>query len=116
MGIPLEDTTDDEAEDNLENAHNRENERVEKGKKNEHQKKGALKGSEPTKHKKKVIVYSSSVETDISIPLNDTTDNSSDGQNDDDDDDDDDGDKDLSAGDCVIVSFAGITTLDWWRR
>ena len=42
------------------------------------------------------------METDISIPLNDTTDESSDGQNDD-------GDKELSAGDFVIVSFAGKT-------
>ena len=46
------------------------------------------------------------METDISIPLNDTTDESSDGQNDDDDD----GDKDLSVGDFVFVSFAGKTT------
>ena len=46
---------------------------------------------------KKVIVYSSSEESDISIPLNDTTDESSDGQKDDD-------------GDFVIVSFAGKTT------
>ena len=49
-----------------------------------------------------MVVYSSSEESDISIPLNDTTDESSDGQNDD-------GDKDLSAGDFVIVSFAGKT-------
>ena len=47
-------------------------------------------------HQKKVIVYSSSEESDISIPLNDTTDESSDGQKDDD-------------GDFVIVSFAGKT-------
>ena len=47
-------------------------------------------------HQKKVIVYSSSGESDISIPLNDTTDESSDGQKDDD-------------GDFVIVSFAGKT-------
>jgi len=46
--------------------------------------------------KKKVTVYSSSEESDISIPLNDTTDESSDGQKDDD-------------GDFVIVSFAGKT-------
>ena len=100
MGIPLEDTTDDEAEDDLENTHNRENKRAEKEKRNEY-KKGALKGLKPTKPKNKVVVYSSSEESDISIPLNDTTDESSDGKNDDD------GDKDLSAGDFVIVSFAG---------
>ena len=35
-------------------------------------------------HQKKVIVYSSSEESDISTPLNDTTDESSDGQKDDD--------------------------------
>ena len=35
MGIPLEDTTDDEAEDDLENTHNRENKRAEKEKRNE---------------------------------------------------------------------------------
>jgi len=62
--------------------------------------------SNPTKPKKKVTVYSSSEESDISIPLNDTTDfGSSDVQNEDEDD----GDKDLSAGDFVIVSFAGKT-------
>ena len=103
IGIPLEDNTDDEAEDDLENTHNRENKRAEKEKRNEYKKKGALKGFKPTKPKKKVVVYSSSEESDISIPLNDTTDESSDGQNDDDD------DKDLSAVDFVIVSFAGKT-------
>ncbi len=73
---------------------------------NENKKRGALKVSKSTKRKKKVTVYSSSEESDISIPLNDTTDyESSDVQNDDDDD----GDKDLSAGDFVIVSFAGKT-------
>ncbi len=62
--------------------------------------------SKSTKRKKKVTVYSRSEESDISIPLNDTTDyESSDVQNDDDDD----VDKDLSAGDFVIVSFAGKT-------
>ena len=95
VDIPLEDTTDDEAEDDLENTHIRENKRAEKEKRNEY-KKGALKGFKPTKPKNKVVVYSSSEESDISIPLHDTTDESSDGQNDDDDDDD--GDKDLSAG------------------
>jgi len=105
MGLPLDDTTDDEAEDDLENTHNRENKRAEKQKMNENKKRGALKVSKPTKPKKKVTVYSSSEESDISIPLNDTTDyESSDVQNDDDD-----GDKDLSAGDFVIVSFAGKT-------
>ncbi|KAK7896629.1 hypothetical protein WMY93_021954 [Mugilogobius chulae] len=48
----------------------------------------------------------SSEESDISIPLNDTTDyESSDVQNEEDDD----GDKDLSAGNFVIVKFAGKT-------
>lgn len=104
MGLPLDDTTDDEAEDGLENTLNRENKRAEKKKMNENKKRGALKVSKPTKPKKKVTVYSSSEESDISIPLNNTTDyDSSDVQNDDDDD----GDKDLSAG--VIVSFAGKT-------
>ncbi|CAL8398662.1 unnamed protein product [Arctogadus glacialis] len=98
--------TDDEAEDDLENTHNRENKRAEKEKRNEYKKKGALKGFKPAKPKKKVVVYSSSEESDISIPLNDTTNESSDGQNDDDDDD---GDKDLSAGDFVVVSFADKT-------
>ena len=42
-------------------------------------KKGALKGFKPTKPKNKVVVYSSSEESDISFPLNDTTDESSDG-------------------------------------
>ncbi len=106
MGLPLDDTTDDKAEDDLENTHNRENKRAEKQKMNENKKRGALKVSKSTKRKKKVTVYSSSEESDISIPLNDTTDyESSDVQNDDDDD----GDKDLSAGDFVIVSFAGKT-------
>ena len=45
----------------------------------------------------------SSEETDISIPFNDTTDESSDGQDDD--------DKYLFTGDFVIVSFAGKTTI-----
>ncbi|CAL8340117.1 unnamed protein product [Boreogadus saida] len=98
--------TDDEAEDDLENTHNRENKRAEKEKRNEYNKKGALKGFKPAKPKKKVVVYSSSEESDISIPLNDTTDESSDGQNNDDD-----GDKDLSAGDFVIVSFAAFVLL-----
>ncbi len=81
--------------------------RAEKLKINENKKRGALKVSKSTKRKKKVTVYSSSEESDISIPLNNTTDyESSDVQNDDDDDD---GDKDLSAGDFVIVSFAGKT-------
>ncbi len=106
MGLPLDDTTDDEAEDDLENTHNRENKRAEKQKMNEYKKRGALKVSKSTKRKNKVTVYSSSEESDILIPLNDTTDyESSDVQNDDDDD----GDKDLSAGDFVIVSFAGKT-------
>ncbi len=103
-GLPLDDTTDDEAEDDLENTHNRENKRAEKQKMNENKKRGALKVSKPTKPQNNVTVYSSSEESDISIPLNDTTDNeSSDIQNDDD------GDKDLSAGDFVIMSFAGNT-------
>ncbi len=107
MGLPLDDTTDDEAEDDLEDTHNRENKRAEKQKMNENKKRGALKVSKSTKRKKKVTVYSSSEESDISIPHNDTTDyESSDVQNNDDDDD---GDKDLSAGDFVIVSFAGKT-------
>lgn len=85
MGFPLYDTTDDQAQDDLANILNRENKKT-------------------TKPKKKVAVYSSSEESDISIPLNDTTDyDSSDVQNDDD------GDKDVSAGDFVIVSFAGKT-------
>ncbi len=106
IGLPLDDTTDDEAEDDLENTHNRENKRAEKQKMNENKKRGALKVSKSTKRKKKVTVYSRSEESDISIPLNDTTDyESSDVQNDDDDD----VDKDLSAGDFVIVSFAGKT-------
>ncbi|KAL6463483.1 hypothetical protein MHYP_G00278740 [Metynnis hypsauchen] len=96
---------DDEAEDDLENTHDTENERGEKEKSNENKKRGALKGSKPTKPKKKVVVSSSSEESDISIPLNDTTDyESSDVQNDDDD-----GDKDLSAGYFVIVNVAGKT-------
>lgn len=72
----------------------------------ENKKRGALKVSKPTKPKTKVTVYSSSEESDISIPINDSTDyESSDVQNDNDDD----GDKDLSAGDFFIVSFAGKT-------
>ena len=51
------------------------------------------------------MLSSSSEESDFPIPLSDATDNeSSDVQRDEDD-----GDKDLSAGDCVIVSFAGKT-------
>lgn len=72
----------------------------------ENKKRGALKVSKPTKPKTKVTVYSSSEESDISIPINDSTDyESSDVQNDNDDD----GDKDLSGGDFFIVSFAGKT-------
>ncbi|XP_034066339.1 uncharacterized protein PFB0765w-like [Gymnodraco acuticeps] len=82
-------TTNDEAEDGLEKTHSREKER-------------ALKGSKPTKPKKKVL-SSSSEESDFPIPLSDATHyESSDVQSDDDD-----GDKDLSAGDFVIVKFAG---------
>ncbi|KAA0721776.1 hypothetical protein E1301_Tti014251 [Triplophysa tibetana] len=55
-----------------------------------------------------ITLESSSEESDISIPLNNTTDyEGSDVQKDEDDNDD--GDKDLSAGDFVIVSFAGKT-------
>ncbi|XP_034061485.1 uncharacterized protein LOC117539414 isoform X3 [Gymnodraco acuticeps] len=94
-------TTNDEAEDGLEKTHSREKERAEK-KKRSGNKKGALKGSKPTKPKKKVL-SSSSEESDFPIPLSDTTHyESSDVQSDDDD-----GDKDLSAGDFVIVKFAG---------
>ncbi|KAF3845089.1 hypothetical protein F7725_008252 [Dissostichus mawsoni] len=93
-------TTNDEAEDGLEKTHSREKERAEK-KKRSGNKKGALKGSKPTKPKKKVL--SSSSESDFPIPLSDATHyESSDVQSDDDD-----GDKDLSAGDFVIVKFAG---------
>ena len=53
MGIPLEDTTDDEAEDKLENAHNRENERVEKGKRMNIRRKGLCKGPNPPNTKRK---------------------------------------------------------------
>ena len=90
----------DEAEDGLEKTH-REKERAEK-KQRSGNKKGALKGSKPTKPKKKVL-SSSSEESDLPIPLSDGTDyESSDVQSDDDD-----GDKDLSAGDFVIVKFTG---------
>ncbi|KAJ4940686.1 hypothetical protein JOQ06_026982, partial [Pogonophryne albipinna] len=93
-------TTNDEAEDGLEKTHSREKERAEK-KKRSGNKKGALKGSKPTKPKKKVL-SSSSEESDFPIPLSDATHyESSDVQSDDDD-----GDKDLSAGDLVIVKFA----------
>ncbi|KAI4826427.1 hypothetical protein KUCAC02_029875, partial [Chaenocephalus aceratus] len=93
-------TTNDEAEDGLEKTHSREKERAEK-KKRSGNKKGALKGSKPTKPKKKVL-SSSSEESDFPIPLSDATHyESSDVQSDDDD-----GDKDLSAGDFVIVKFA----------
>ncbi|KAI9525235.1 hypothetical protein NQZ68_009915 [Dissostichus eleginoides] len=93
--------TNDEAEDGLEKTHSREKERAEK-KKRSGNKKGALKGSKPTKPKKKVL-SSSSEESDFPIPLSDATHyESSDVQSDDDD-----GDKDLSAGDFVIVKFAG---------
>lgn len=101
MAIPLNDTTDnDETGDDLEKTHNTEKKRGEKKKSSENKKRGI----KPTKPKKKVVVSSSSEDSDISIPLNDTTDyDSSDVQNDDD------GDKDLSAGDFVIVNFAGKT-------
>ncbi|KAL2086177.1 hypothetical protein ACEWY4_017236 [Coilia grayii] len=104
MAIPLNDTTDnDKAGHDLEKTHNKEKKRGEKKKSSEN-KKRVIK---PTKPKKKVVVSNSSEDSDISIPLNDTTDyDSSDVQNDDDDDD---GDKDLSAGDFVIVNFAGKT-------
>ncbi|KAK1891442.1 Sodium channel protein type 7 subunit alpha [Dissostichus eleginoides] len=93
-------TTNDEAEDGLEKTHSREKERAEK-KKRSGNKKGALKGSKPTKPKKKVL-SSSSEESDFPIPFSDATHyESSDVQSDDDD-----GDKDLSAGDFVIVKFA----------
>ncbi|KAF3848889.1 hypothetical protein F7725_015386, partial [Dissostichus mawsoni] len=94
-------TTNDEAEDGLEKTHSREKERAEK-KIRSGNKKGALKGSKPTKPKKKVL-SSSSEESVFLIPLSDATHyESSDVQSDDDD-----GDKDLSAGDFVIVKFAG---------
>ena len=59
-----------------------------------------------TKTKKKMVVYSSSEESDITIHLNDTTDCDSweNVQSDADD-----GDKDLCAGDFVIVNSAGKT-------
>ncbi|KAI9517786.1 hypothetical protein NQZ68_000955 [Dissostichus eleginoides] len=116
-------TTNDEAEDGLEKTHSREKERAEK-KKRSGNKKGALKGSKPTKPKKKVL-SSSSEESDFPIPFSDATHyESSDVQSDDDD-----GDKDLSAGDFVIVKFAermmkesslevmcsrNYTTKTWW--
>ncbi|KAJ4944936.1 hypothetical protein JOQ06_013475 [Pogonophryne albipinna] len=94
-------TTNDEAEDGLEKTHSREKERAER-KKRSGDKKGAQKMSKPTKPKKKVL-SSSSEESDFPIPLSDATHyESSDVQSDDDD-----GDKDLSAGDFVIVKFAG---------
>ncbi|CAL8338420.1 unnamed protein product [Boreogadus saida] len=94
-------TTNDEAEDGLEKTHIRERKQAEK-KKRSGNKKGGLKGSKPTKPKKKVL-SSSSEEGDFPIPLIDATDyESSDVQSDEDD-----GDKDLSAGDFVIVKFAG---------
>lgn len=103
IGHPLDNTTDDEADDDLEKKHSREKGRAEKEKKSGNEE-GTLKGSKPTKCKKKVVVSSSSEESDFPIPLNDATDDeSSDFQSDDDDD----GDKDLSAGDFVIVKFAG---------
>jgi hypothetical protein len=65
-------------------------------------KKGGLKGSKQTKPKKKALSCSSE-ESDFPIPLSDATDyESSDFQSDEDD-----GEKDLSAGDFVIVKFAG---------
>lgn len=84
-------TTNDEAEDDLEKTHSREKEQAEKKKWNWNEK-GALKGSTPTKPKKKVLSSSWTI-TDYE---------SSDVQSDDDN-----GDKDLSAGDFVIVKFAG---------
>ncbi|KAI3361678.1 hypothetical protein L3Q82_001944 [Scortum barcoo] len=81
----------------------KEKKKNERQKKRGNKKRGALKEFKPTKPKTKVVVSSSSEESDISIPLNNTTDyDSSDVQNDDDD-----GNKDLSAGDFVIVNFAG---------
>ncbi|XP_057709153.1 zinc finger protein 40-like isoform X2 [Corythoichthys intestinalis] len=105
MAIPLNDNTDDdETEDDMQNTHSRENER------GENKKRRTLKGSKPTKPKTKAAVFSSSEDSDISIPLHDTTDyESSDVQNDDNDDD---IDKDLSAGDFAIVNFAGKTKSD----
>jgi len=43
MGLPLDDTTDDEAENDLEDKHNGENKRAEKQKMIENKKRGALK-------------------------------------------------------------------------
>ena len=94
-------TTNGEAEDGLEKTHSRKKKQAEM-KKRSGNKKGGLKGSKPTKPKNKVL-SSSSEESDFPIPLSDATDNeSSDVQRDEDD-----GDKDLSAGDFVIVKFAG---------
>ena len=94
-------TTNDEAEDGLEKTHSREKKQAEKKKRSGNEK-GGLNGSKPTKPKKKVL-SSSSEEGDFPIPLSDATDyESSDVQIDEDD-----GDKNISAGDFVIVKFAG---------
>ena len=94
-------TTNGEAEDGLEKTHSREKKQAEKKKRSGNEK-GGLNGSKPTKPKKKVL-SSSSEEGDFPIPLSDATDyESSDVQIDEDD-----GDKNISAGDFVIVKFAG---------
>ncbi|CAL8349227.1 unnamed protein product [Boreogadus saida] len=58
----------------LEKAHKEKDEKAEKeNKKIERQKKRALKGSHQTKIKKKKVVYSSSEESPMGIPVEDTT-------------------------------------------
>eukprot|EP00064_Thunnus_orientalis_P026252 superscaffoldBa00016011_g26746 len=71
-------------------------------KKTEKEEKKALKGSKQIKSKKKTVDYSSSEESDMNISLNDTNDYDSS----EDDLSDEDSDKNLSAGDFVIVNFA----------
>lgn len=68
-------TTNDEAEVGLERTPSREKEQAEK-KKRSGKKKGVLKGSKPTKPKKKVLSSSSEV-SDFPIPLSDATDHES---------------------------------------
>ena len=77
--------TDTSGKIELEKTH-KEKEDKKENKKNEREKKISLKASNQTKNKKKIIIYSSSDESDIPTPLIDTTDyESSDVQSDDDD-------------------------------
>ncbi|XP_067437844.1 uncharacterized protein [Thunnus thynnus] len=88
----------------LEATNDRENKKTEKEKKKtEKEEKKALKGSKQIKSKKKSVDYSSSKESDINISVYNTNDYDSS----EDDLSDDDSDKNLSAGDFVIVNFVG---------